>query len=143
MRRAGALLAPLLLAAALAGCSTPLVPVGSFCVPRLIASSTDVVAGETITVTSDTVCDIPPPAGGWTVLVAEVGAPGAGERTTVDEEFDGSFEVAVTVPAHLTPGEAFVAIENWDYSNCPDNASCASPSASLTVRAAPPEQDGP
>jgi hypothetical protein len=86
----------------------------------------EVVAGEEITVTADTACDVPVPDGGWVVVVSNVGRPDLAERTPSTEPFDGTYELSLTTPAHLVPGDAFVSIENWDYSACDDTGSGAS-----------------
>lgn len=88
---------------------------------------------------SDTSCEVAPPSGGWSVLVAPVGHPDQGVRTEVDDGFDGSFSVSVDIPLDFPPGEAFAAIDNWDYSPCDDTnsnnsaGSCAAASGSFTV----------
>jgi hypothetical protein len=115
------------------GCTYSSPPAGDFCVPRITVEPAVVSPGGTITMSSDTACDTAKPPGGWAVLVAPVGQVGLGVSTTVPDEFDGSFSVMFEVPDYFPSGEAFAGISNWDYSDCPDNASCASASGSFTV----------
>jgi len=62
------------------------------------------------------------------------GQPELGVRLTVTDAFDGAFRVQMTVPTDFPAGAAFAGIENWDYSACSDNASCASASVDFTVQ---------
>jgi hypothetical protein len=123
------------LAFSLSGCITTSPPPStSLCTPRFTIEPAVVPPGGTITLASDTECDAAQPNGGWSVLIAPVGRPDEGVRTTVTDVFDGSFSVNLSVPATFPIGEAFAGIENWDYSECRGSGSCASASASFTVR---------
>ncbi len=91
--------------------------------------------GETITVTSDTTCDVSTPEGGWVVGAREVG-PGSTSLVSVtsEDQFDGSFTVQLTIPDDFPIGEGYAIVENWDYSFCTDaNSSCAVASATFYV----------
>jgi len=128
------------LALLVSGCVSSAPPSTSWCVPRIFVEPAVVSPGETITMSSDSSCDAPQPSGGWSVLVAPVGHPDEGVRTAITDDFDGSFSVTVTIPLDFPTGEAFAAIDNWDYSPCDDtnsvggNASCAGASGSFIVR---------
>lgn len=74
--------------------------------------------GDTITLTSDTVCGDPRPDGGWVVTAGHVGGEADILRTTSDDDFDGSFRATLVLPADFPQGEASAGIENWDYSFC-------------------------
>jgi len=109
-------------------------PAGSFCVPRFTIEPSVVRAGDTISIASDTKCDVDPPREGWVVIAAPVGSPEQGVRTTVTDRFDGTFRVELGLSSDFRVGDAFAGIENWDYSQCADTGSCASASAPFTVR---------
>lgn len=106
-----------------AGCVVPLVRV----------TPATVHPGDTITVVSGDPCDIPIPGEGWLVVAGHVGDGGARVHVTSDDELDGLFRVELTLPDDFPIGEAYAGIGNWDYSTCPDNASCAGPTGSFTV----------
>ncbi|MEO8527686.1 MAG: hypothetical protein ABI435_01260 [Pseudolysinimonas sp.] len=124
------------LALMVSGCTSTSPPASSFCVPRFTIEPSVASPGDTITLTSDTTCDVEPPGGGWSVVLAPVGQLELGVRTNVADGFDGSFSITLSVPATFPSGEAFAGIENWDYSTCSDTAggSCASATATFTVR---------
>jgi hypothetical protein len=118
----------------LGGCamSSPF-PAGG-CVPRIFVEPKVTTPGDTIVVTSDTACDDTPPEGGWVVIAAHIGGGKALAHTTTQEGFDGSFRVTLQLPSDFPVGQAFAGIENWDYSFCSANASCASATGDFTVR---------
>lgn len=125
-------LALVLAVPALSSCSTP--PASS-CVPRMFVDSLHVSPGGTITVTSDTTCDVPTPEGGWVVGARAVG-PGSTSLVSVtsEDQFDGSFTVQLTIPDDFPIGEGYAIVENWNYSSCLDaNSSCAVASATFYV----------
>ena len=130
MRRFVALLlcTPLVLTA-LVGCSTP-APV---CVPRMSVTPNPAHPGDTIRVESSDVCKVAVPAEGWHVAVHPSGSSSGSVDVTTSEPFDGTFSVPLTLPEDFRLGEGSAGIENWDYSTCPDDASCASPYGSLDV----------
>jgi hypothetical protein len=131
----------LVLALGLSGCVSSSPPPSSWCVPRIIVEPAIVAPGESITLSSDTECDVSQPPGGWDVIVAPIGQVENGVSTTVTDDFDGSFSVTVVIPEDFPSGDAFADIANWDYSPCDDtgvtsasSGSCASASGSFTVR---------
>lgn len=130
MRRSATLLLgiPLVLTA-LAGCSAP-APV---CVPRLSVTPNPAHPGDTIRIASSDVCDVAVPAEGWRVVVHPSGSSGSTVSVTTSAAFDGSFGTSVTLPEDFDEGEGSAGIENWDYSTCPDDASCAIVSGSFIV----------
>jgi hypothetical protein len=73
------------------------------------------------------------PAGGWVVKAAPVGQLDFAVRTVAETKLVDGFSATVVLPADFPVGDAFAGLESWDYSGCPDNASCASPSASFRV----------
>lgn len=115
------------------GCTMSSPPPSSGCVPRVMVEPKVAAPGGTITLTSDTTCDDEPPRGGWAVIAAPVGSPQALASVTTDDEFDGSFRVTITLPTDFPAGEAYAGIDNWDYSFCSDDGSCASATGDFTV----------
>ncbi|MBA4248689.1 MAG: hypothetical protein C0444_10405 [Microbacterium sp.] len=120
----------------LSGCvSTP--PAEEYCVPRVTISPVEVRPGDTITVTVESGCDVPMPAGGWVVIAGPVGQLDLAVRTVTEAELVNGFAVTVELPADFPGSEGFAGLDYWDYSGCPDNASCASPVASFRVAQSP------
>ena len=121
-------------ALALSGCSTPSPSTASdYCVPRVSVTPAEVRPGDTITVEVESGCDAPMPLGGWVVTAAPVGDLDAAARTTVEEALVDGLTVTIELPASFPFGEAWAGFREWDYSGCPDGASCASPSGSFRV----------
>ena len=106
------------------------------CVPRMSVSSGEVVRGEVVTLVTADVCEVELPSGGWRVSAGHVGDGTAVIVAETDEALDGSFEVSLELPADFPTGDAWIGIENWDYSTCDDAGSCAGPSTTFTVLAA-------
>ena len=102
--------------------------------PHITIEPAVVSPGGSITMASDTECDAAPPTDVWKIIVAPVGQAYLGVSANVTDEFDGSFSVMLEIPAYFPSGEAFAGVENWDYSECPDNASCASASGGFRIR---------
>lgn len=125
-------LALVLLVPTLSGCSA--LPARG-CVPRILVEPLHATPGQTITVTSDTTCDVSIPAGGWVVVAAHVGTASEVLATVTSEDtFDGSFSVQLTLSADFPTGEALAGVKNWDYSFCTDsNSSCAVADGSFYV----------
>lgn len=121
------------LSLALSGCSTIGPGAGSCVVPRVQVEPTVVHPGDTITVVAEDACDVRMPDDGWVVGAGHVGGGGTLVHVTSADALDGSFRVELQLPDDFPIGEAYAGIENWDYSTCPDNASCASPTGSFTV----------
>lgn len=117
----------------LSGCSAMPNEISDFCVPALDVKPTIAHAGQTLFVSSDSVCAADVPPGGWVVVAAPVGRLSDGVRVTSPKEVDGSFRLALELPDEFPVGDAFVAIENWDYSSCSDGGGCAGAEASFTV----------
>lgn len=108
-------------------------PGGTNCVPRMSVSSDEVVRGEVVTLVTADVCEVALPSGGWRVSAGHVGDGTALITAETDEELDGSFDVSLELPADFPTGDAWIGIENWDYSTCADAGSCAGPSTTFTV----------
>lgn len=116
----------------LSGCvSAP--PHEGYCVPRVTVSPAEVRPGDTIAVNVETGCDAAMPSGGWIVIAAPVGQLDLAVRTVVEKELADGLSVMVELPADFAVGEGFAGLDAWDYSGCPDNASCASPTGSFRV----------
>jgi len=121
-------------ALALSGCSTPSPsPASDYCVPRFSVTPAEVRPGATITVEVESGCDAPMPRDGWVVTAAPVGDLDAAVRTTVEEALVDGLTVTIELPATFPLGEAWAGFREWDYSGCPDGASCASPTGSFRV----------
>ena len=119
---------------ALSGCSTPSPsPASDYCVPRVSVTPAEVRPGDTITVEVESGCDAPMPRGGWVVTAAPVGDLDAAVRTTVEEDIVDGLAVSIELPDSFPLGEAWAGILEWDYGDCADNASCASPTGSFRV----------
>jgi len=122
-------------ALALSGCSTPSPsPASDYCVPRFSVTPAEVRPGATITVEVESGCDAPMPRDGWVVTAAPVGDldaavrhDGRGRPSSTDSPSRSSCRP--TFPL----GEAWAGFREWDYSGCPDGASCASPTGSFRV----------
>jgi hypothetical protein len=89
-----------------------------------------------VVVSSDTPCPGTPPADGWTVRIqpgdAAAGAYRA-DATAVPAD-DGTFSVAMTVPAGMPPGNALVSIADYyDHVPCDDHGSCAQIATELGI----------
>jgi len=125
----------------LSGCvSAPPVsspPADDYCVPRVTISPTEVRPGDTITVSVESGCEAPMPNGGWVVIAGPVGQLDLAVRTVTEAELVDGFSATVELPASFPVGEGFAGLDGWDYSDCPDTASCASPTASFRVKQSP------
>ncbi|MDO8338636.1 MAG: hypothetical protein Q7T15_10335 [Microcella sp.] len=125
-------------ALALSGCSTPSPsPASDYCVPRVAVTPAEVRPGDTIEVEVESGCDAPMPPGGWVVTAAPVGELDRAVRTTVEEDLADGLAVSIELPDTFPLGEAWAGLLEWDYGDCADNASCASPSGSFRVVRAP------
>lgn len=72
--------------------------------------------------------------GGWLVVAGHVGDGGKGfVQVRTSDTFDGSFRVQLKLPDDFRAGDALAGVSNWDYSRCPDNASCAAPMGNFTL----------
>ncbi|WP_420369099.1 hypothetical protein [Curtobacterium sp. L1-20] len=109
-----------------------------FCVPRLTVRPGTAHPGDTVTVSSSDVCDVPVPDRGWTVSVRQPLEDGREVTVRSADPFDGSWSTSVALPADFPVGETSVGIDNWDYSSCDDGASCAAASGDFRVRAPTP-----
>lgn len=116
----------------LSGCVSPLA-ISDYCVPLVDVSPAEVRPGDTITVTVESGCDVPTPSGGWIVIAAPVGQIDLAVRTVTEAELADGFSATVELPSDFPVGEGFAGLDTWDFSECADNASCASPSASFRV----------
>ena len=105
------------------------------CVPRMSVSSDEVVRGEVVTLVTADVCEVAIPSGGWRVSAGHVGDGTALITAETEEQLDGSFDVSLELPGDFPTGDAWIGIENWDYSTCADASSCAGPSTTFTVPA--------
>jgi hypothetical protein len=118
----------------LAGCSAALTdPSGQGCVPLVSVQPETVRAGDTITVVVSPGCDSAAPADGWVIRAAPVGKLDQAVRVSTSADLASGFEIELLLPKDFPPGAAFAGLDDWDYSNCPDNASCASPSGDFVV----------
>ena len=106
----------------------------TYCVPRVWVTPADALPGDAISVEVESGCDASTPPDGWVVVAAPVGQLERAVRLTVDAELEEGFTVTLEVPDDFPPGEAFAGLEEWDFSGCPDDASCASPTGSFEVR---------
>lgn len=122
----------------LGGCATSSPPVddagAAACVPLVRIEPRVASPGDTVTVIVDDDCDLEAPEGGWEVMVAPVGRFESAIRSTVAADLDEGFSVAIPLPPGFPAGEAFGGIDGWDFSHCPDSASCASPTGDFSVR---------
>lgn len=128
-------------ASALSGCASSSSGPGlgsDGCVPRLTVEPASAQPGDTVTVSSTDVCDDRVPKGGWAVTVQQPIEDGRRTTTRSADAFDGSWSVQVVLPSDFPSGEASVGIDNWDYSFCADNGSCAGVSGVFRVRAMTP-----
>ncbi|GAA4267561.1 hypothetical protein GCM10022256_31730 [Frondihabitans peucedani] len=121
-----------LVVGALAGCATPAVDRGG-CVPRFSIEPGVARVGDSLEFSSRDVCAVDVPRTGWRVAILVPGSAEARATVRSTETFDGSWTVRIVVPPGVPAGQASVTITNWDYSSCPDGASCAGPSAEFTV----------
>lgn len=106
------------------------------CVPRMSVSSGEAVRGEVVTLVTADVCEVAIPSGGWRVSAGHVGDGTALITAETRDELDGSFDLSLELPADFPTGDAWIGIENWDWSTCADAVSCAGPSTTFTVLAA-------
>jgi hypothetical protein len=129
----------LAVSSALAGCAaSPVFGPPAGCLPRFTVTPDTARAGDTVTFSTTDECDVDVPDGGWRIEVQHEGAnlpedSAFADAARSDDAFDGSWSVSVPLPASMESGAASVSIANWDYSTCPDDASCAGPSRSFTV----------
>ena len=118
----------------LSGCSTTLdTPGVRGCVPLVSVSPRTVQVGGTITVVVSPGCNLQTPAEGWVIFTAPVGEMDQAVRLTVQQSLGAGFRTEMPLPASFAAGEAFAGLDGWDYSACPDNASCAGPTTSYTI----------
>lgn len=108
------------------------------CVPRLTVEPETAHPGDTVTVSSTDVCDGRAPEDGWAVTVAQPIEDGRHVTVRSGDPFDGSWSVPVELPSDFPAGETGVGIDNWDYSSCADNGSCAAVSGVFRVRSETP-----
>lgn len=132
--RLGAAVVIIIAGALLSGCVTTSPPPASGCVPLIVADPKTAAPGDSVTLTSDTVCDAEQPSDGWVIAAATVGARDALVSVKTEEEFDGSFRETIVLPIEFPEGEAYARIDNWDDSPCADNGSCASASVDFVVK---------
>ena len=116
-----------LVAGVLTGCASSGGAGGGGCVPRMTVSPRVAHPGDTVTLATRDVCDVSVPEGGWQVDAFPTGEDTPHVSVRTHEPLDGSWSVSVTLPADFRAGDAAFGIENWDYSTCPDDASCAGP----------------
>lgn len=116
----------------LTACASP-APGDGGCVPRLSVEPRSVHVGDTVTISTDDVCSVDVPDGGWRIEARASGADGARATARSAASFDGSWSARLVVPADFPVGDVSIGITNWDSSSCPDNASCAGPFAGVTV----------
>ena len=128
----------IVVALALSGCSTPSPsPASDYCVPRVSVTPAEVRPGDTITVEVESGCDAPMPRGGWLMTAAPVGELDLAVRTTVEKDLGDGLTISIELPSSFPLGEAWAGLDGWDYGDCADNASCASPTGSFRVVRAP------
>lgn len=138
-RLVAALVLTVAVGSALSGCTSyPVSGPTAGCVPRFTVTPDTARAGDTVTFATTDECDVEVPDGGWRIDVQHQGEnvpddPAFADAARSDDAFDGSWSVSVPVPSDIEPGDAWVSIRNWDYSTCPDDASCAGPSRDLTI----------
>ena len=122
-----------LLAAALPGCGTSLVPPDAVCVPELHVSPENPRPGRIVTVTADPAC--PTPEGTeWTLRIQPADSRIPLSQARVRPDADGTFSTEITVPPTMPAGPAIVWLTDyWDDRECPDQASCASAEGQFTV----------
>lgn len=138
-RLVASLVLTLAVSGALTGCSaSPVYGPTAGCLPRFTVTPDTARAGDTVTFATTDECNADVPDGGWRIDVQHQGEnvpddPAFADAARSDDAFDGSWSVAVPVPSDIEPGDAWVSIRNWDYSACPDDASCAGPSQALTI----------
>ena len=119
--------------AALTGCTASPESGTTGCVPRFTVTPDTARAGDTVTFSTADECDVDVPDGGWRIGVSDDRGVRDDDLVRSSGTFDGSWSVSVPLPADLRSGEGMLGIENWDYSSCPDNASCAGPFGNLTI----------
>lgn len=117
---------------ALTGCAANNIGGGS-CVPRMRIEPATIHPGDSITVASADKCNVKIPGEGWDVVAGHAGGGKALVHVKSSDPFDGSFRVELTLPHDFPVGQAYAGVDNWDYSTCPDAASCAGPMSSFTV----------
>lgn len=119
---------------ALAGCSaSPVYGPPAGCLPRFTVTPDTARAGDTVTFSTTDECGVDVPDGGWRIEVSDDGGVRDDDIARSTDTFDGSWSASVRLPGDLRPGDGMLAIGNWDYSSCPDNASCAGPFGNLTI----------
>jgi len=118
---------------ALAGCATSSGGDRGGCVPVMTVSPRVAHPGDTVTLSSSDVCAVMVPEGGWKVAARQPLEDGRAVTVRSDDALDGSWAASVTLPADFPTGEVSFGLENWDYSTCPDGASCAGPFGSFRV----------
>lgn len=117
----------------LMGCAAPVVGPPGACVPLIAVEPDTAAPGSTITVTSRGACRVTVPPEGLTITAAGVGNLNSAIHTAGAVDAEGALRVQLQLPKDFPLGEAWTGIDDWDYSSCPDNASCASPFGSFTV----------
>lgn len=103
------------------------------CVPRMTVSPEIAHAGDTVTLSSSDVCAVQVPDRGWEVTAKQPLERGRAVTVQSGDALDGSWAASVTLPADFPSGEVSFGIDNWDYSTCPYDASCAGPFGSFRV----------
>lgn len=103
------------------------------CVPRMTVEPSSASAGDRVTFSSHDVCDVDAPETGWRIEAHTSGEDASSVLVRSSEPFDGSWSTDLVVPSDFAVGEASISVANWDYSSCPDDASCAAPIAELTI----------
>ena len=136
MRRSQSrLLIGALCAVVLTGCAQTRPGMGGAggCVPLVSVQPQTVVAGDTITVTIAPGCNPETPADGWMIIGSPVGNLDAAVRTPLAADFADGLEVELQLPASFPSGPAFAGVDEWDFSSCADNESCAGPTTDFVV----------
>jgi len=123
----------IVLLAGTAGCASDGGPDRGACVSRFAVSPERAAPGETVTLSSEDICETASPADGWTIDVGHVGDGDPVFSVTTVETFDGLFRFELTLPPDFPAGEAYAGVADWDTNDCADNGSCASPSATFHV----------
>ncbi len=116
----------------LTGCG---LPPASVCVPTLAVSPENPRPGRIVTVSTVHPCPVELPQDAvWHVRIQPADATIPLAQAEVRPDAGGSFEVSITVPPTIAPGQAIAWISDyWDYAVCPDNASCASAEVAFEV----------
>jgi hypothetical protein len=103
------------------------------CVPLINVQPERPSPGDRIVVTAPGTCRVAVPPDGLEITAAPVGDLTSAVRLTVPLGTGEPFHAELQLPDDFPLGEAWAGIEDWDYSSCPDNASCAIPYGYFTV----------